>query len=178
MATYKDWDQAGRAGVSALEATDAAWAEHAKKAQGTREQGNEKSRGLGFNLVCIADVESEPVSWLWPGYLARGKLTLLGGDPDLGKSLVCINAAARHSRGLHWPHGPRADIGGTIFICSEDGIADTVRPRAEAADADLTQLHVFESTLLKNGKRKTFNLQDDLGLLGQAIDANRARQHD
>jgi predicted ATP-dependent serine protease len=85
-----------------------------------------------FNLVSIADVQPQAVDWIWPGYLAKGKLTLLGGDPDLGKSLVCIDAAATLSKGKHWPSGPRANTGATIFICSEDGIADTIRPRAEA----------------------------------------------
>jgi len=123
-----------------------------------------------FNLVTLCDVSPTPVNWLWPGHLAIGKLTLLGGDPDLGKSMICIDAAARQSRGINWPRGPRAMVGATIFICSEDGIADTVRPRAEAAGADLTMLHVFESTMVRDGKRKTFNLQDDLDMLGAAID--------
>ena len=30
-------------------------------------------------------------------------------------------------------------------------------------------LHVFESTLIKDGKRKSFNLRDDLDMLGAAI---------
>jgi putative DNA primase/helicase len=123
-----------------------------------------------FNLVCLAGVDPSPVEWSWPGYLAIGKLTLLGGDPDLGKSLICTDAAARQSNGDHWPRGPRARIGSTIFICSEDGIADTIRPRAEAAGANLDKLHVFESTLIRDGKRRTFSLQDDLDMLGAAIE--------
>jgi putative DNA primase/helicase len=122
-----------------------------------------------FSLVCLSGVKPMPVEWSWPGYLAIGKLTLLGGDPDLGKSLICIDAAARQSNGDHWPRGPRARVGSTIFICSEDGIADTIRPRAEAAGAALNKLHVLESTLIKDGKRRTFSLQDDLDTLGAAI---------
>ena len=122
-----------------------------------------------YKLRCVADVEAMPVSWSWPGYLARGKLTLLGGDPDLGKSLIGIDAAARQSTGSPWPHGPRASVRSTIFICSEDGIADTVRPRAEAAGADLSMLHVLESTIVRDGRVRTFTLQDDLDILGEAI---------
>jgi putative DNA primase/helicase len=122
-----------------------------------------------FTLVSIADVEPKAVEWIWPGYLAKGKLTLLGGDPDLGKSLVCIDAAATLSRGKRWPGGARAKTGATIFICSEDGVADTIRPRAEAAEADLNLLKVFKSTLIKDGKSKSFNLGEDLDMLGAAI---------
>ena len=56
--------------------------------------------------------------------------------------------------GVHWPLGPRTPMGASIFICSEDGIADTVRPRCEAAGADLKLVHVLKSTFVKNGKKK------------------------
>jgi putative DNA primase/helicase len=124
-----------------------------------------------FTLVSLADVEPKAVDWTWPGYLAKGKLTLLGGDPDLGKSLVCIDAAAMLSKGRTWPSGPRAKTGATIFICSEDGVADTVRPRAEAAEADLGLIRVFNRSVIKDGKRKSFNLRDDLDMLGAAIES-------
>jgi hypothetical protein len=127
-------------------------------------------RKASSNLICLASVESVPIDWIWPGYLARGKLTLIGGDPELGKSLITIDAAARLSREDRWPpHKTRAPFGSTIFICSEDGVADTIKPRAEAAGADVNMLHVFQSSLTKNGKRKTFSLQDDLELLGDSI---------
>ena len=134
------------------------------------EEPAEEAKPEGFNIVCLDDIESEPVVWIWEGYLARGKLTLLGGDPDLGKSLITVDAAARLSTEAHWPIGPRAPKGSTIFICSEDGLKDTVRPRCEAAGADLTKIFAYESTGLKDGKRKTFSLQDDLETLGTAID--------
>ena len=74
-----------------------------------------------FQLTFLSDVESKPVDWLRENYLARGHLTLLGGDPNKGKSLIAIDTAARISTGVHWPNGPRAPIGTTIFLCSEDG---------------------------------------------------------
>jgi putative DNA primase/helicase len=159
----KDWNDALRAGVNIREIGDSAkpWTP----------KGNGKDQDdLGFNLICLADVDPVPIDWIWEGHLARGKLTLIGGDPDLGKSLLCTDAAARLSRGAHWPRGARANIGGTIFICSEDSTADTIRPRVEAAGADLSMLQVFKSTLTtKDGKRKTFSLQEDLDVLGAAI---------
>src|SRR5436190_4974043 len=38
-------------------------------------------------------------TWLQPGWLARGVLTLLDGDPGLGKSTLAIELAAHISRG-------------------------------------------------------------------------------
>ena len=39
-------------------------------------------------VVNLADVQPESVRWLWPGRFALGKLTLLAGDPGLGKSFL------------------------------------------------------------------------------------------
>ena len=35
---------------------------------------------------CVGDVEPEAVTWLWTDRIPLGKLTLLAGDPGLGKS--------------------------------------------------------------------------------------------
>ena len=123
-----------------------------------------------FVLTRLSDVVVEPVEWFWDLRLARGKITILGGDPDIGKSQIAIDAAARLSRAVHWPHGAKAPLGSTICLCSEDGVADTVRPRAEAAGADLSKVHVLESRLVRNNRVTRFNLQDDLDILAAAID--------
>jgi putative DNA primase/helicase len=156
----KDMNDLRRAGVNIRELADSAKA-YEPKANGKASEG--------FNLVCVGRVEPVAVNWLWSDRLARGKLTLLGGNPDLGKSMIAIDAAARLTTARHWPNGPCAPLGSAIFICSEDDVADTIRPRAEAAGADLDLLHVFKSTLVRDGKRRTFSLQHDLAVLGEAV---------
>jgi putative DNA primase/helicase len=157
----KDWNDALKAGVNICELAD--------KAEVWEPKANGKNDATNFNLVCVGGIEPVPVDWLWPERLARGKLTLLGGNPDLGKSQIAIDAAARLTTGRHWPNGPRAPMGSAIFICSEDDVADTIRPRAEAAGANLDMLHVLKSTVVRDGKRKTFSLQHDLAVLGEAV---------
>ena len=44
-------------------------------------------------LRCFRDIEPEPLRWLWPGRIPLGKLTLLMGDPGLGKSLLTADIA-------------------------------------------------------------------------------------
>ena len=121
-----------------------------------------------FELVCLADVDPIAVDWLWQDRLARGHLALFASDPGLGKSQITIDLAARLSLGAHWPLGPTMPVASTIFLCSEDSIADTIRPRAEAAGADLSKVHVLKSALVKNGKKKSFNLGEDLDVLAAA----------
>lgn len=82
------------------------------------------------------------IPWLWPGYLARGKLTLLDGDPGTGKSLLTADLAARLSRGGPLPDGTSLDRPQrTLLLAAEDDPHDTIAPRLRAAGGDLA--HVF-----------------------------------
>jgi len=53
--------------------------------------------------LCLADLPRQDVDWLWPGRIPIGKVTLLVGDPGVGKSLVALDIAARVTRGAPWP---------------------------------------------------------------------------
>jgi primase-polymerase (primpol)-like protein len=56
----------------------------------TKDQAHRRAR-----LICLADVAPQPVSWLWPERIPRGKLTLLIGDPGMGKSTLLLDLIAR-----------------------------------------------------------------------------------
>jgi putative DNA primase/helicase len=91
------------------------------------------------------DFEIEATDWLWPGVIACGDLTLLGGAPGMGKSQIAIYAAATVSRGGTWPgtsagDGSRAQRGSTILCETEDRPGQALRPRLEAAGADLARV--------------------------------------
>lgn len=94
-------------------------------------------------LVRAADVECVPLDWLWGGYIPRGKLTLLEGDPGVGKSTVCLDIAARVTQGREMPDGwsragePPQNV---LVLAGEDDMADTIRPRLEAAGGDAARL--------------------------------------
>ena len=61
-----------------------------------------------LHTTSLHTVKPSDVSWLWPGRIPRGKVTLLAGDPGLGKSFVTMDLAARVSRAAEWPDGPTA----------------------------------------------------------------------
>jgi putative DNA primase/helicase len=92
----------------------------------------------------FSEIKPETLKWLWPGRIPLGKLTLLIGDPGLGKSLVTIDIAARISRGSNFPDGERCEVGDVIFLSAEDDAADTIRPRLDAAGADVVRIHTLE----------------------------------
>lgn len=96
-------------------------------------------------LVSLADVQPERVSWLWPGRIPVGKLVTLDGDPGLGKSTLGLALAATITTGGTWPDGSHCEHPGAVLLLSaEDGLADTVRPRLDAAGADVTKVHAIE----------------------------------
>jgi hypothetical protein len=89
----------------------------------------------------LSRVAPKSVRWIWEPYLPRGKLAILDGDPGVGKSLLSIDLAARLSRGGPLPDGTPLDRPhSTLLLSGEDGAADTLRPRAEAAGADLDRV--------------------------------------
>lgn len=115
-------------------------------------------------LISFADVEAEALEWLWPGRIPLGTLTMIDGDPGLGKSLVTVDVAARVSRGLRMPDDTASDLTGpadVIMIFCEDDAAATVRPRLDAAGANVERVHQLQGAAKpdKDGVRP-FTLAD------------------
>lgn len=88
----------------------------------------------------VSEVQSETVRWLWPGRIPFGKLTVVDGDPGLGKSALTVDLAARVSVGRPWPDKTPINAAGVVLLNAEDGLADTIRPRLEAAGANLNRV--------------------------------------
>ena len=97
-------------------------------------------------LVNAASIKPEPVSWLWDGWLARGKLHILAGRPGCGKTTLGLGLAATLTAAGRWPDGARCHQPGDVVIWSgEDDPADTLVPRLLAAGADLRRVHFVGS---------------------------------
>jgi AAA domain len=95
------------------------------------------------DLVCVADIAAEPIRWLWPGRLPLGKLAVLDGDPGVGKSTITLTIAAKVSTGSPFPDGSRPEPADVVLLSAEDEIGDTIRPRLEAAGANLERCWVL-----------------------------------
>ena len=108
-----------------------------------RELSERAQRGA-VSMVRMSDVAAEDVSWLWPGRIPAGMISVLDGPPKVGKSSVVVDLAARITTGRSWPVGvgknePRA----VILIGHEDSPAHTIRPRLDAAGADPARVHLL-----------------------------------
>jgi len=121
----------------------------------------------------LTNVEREQLTWLWPGRIPLGKLTLLAGDPGLGKSFVTLDIAARVSSGSPWPDMPLfpQSPSGVVLFNAEDDLGDTIAPRLDKAGADDTNILIVEGVSFM-GQRRHFSLEQDLQRLVEVIEQN------
>jgi RecA-family ATPase len=130
----------------------------------------EQEEKLGPILISLDSIDPEPVQWLWHNRFPLGKLSLIVGDPGVGKSFLLIYLAAHITTGQSWPDiGMPITKGSVIILTAEDGLADTIRIRADAAGADVKKIKILEGVRNEKGNRQYFNLTEDIPALEQAI---------
>jgi hypothetical protein len=142
--------------------------------------------------VFVSQVAEAELTWLWPGRVPIGGVTVLIGDPGLGKSLVALDIAARVTRAAPWPDEPpipQSELpdtpsapqsplplssspstlvaptpGSVLLVNPEDRVAETIRPRLQALGADCSKVVVLPSLLdLVNPERMPGTLLDVAG---------------
>lgn len=122
----------------------------------------------GVVLTSGADMTPEPVRWLWPGWLALGKLHILAGAPGQGKTTIALSFAATVTIGGRWPDGSRCRAGNVLVWSGEDDPADTLLPRLLASGADRARVYFVAGTRV-DGRVEPFDpARDLLGLQAQA----------
>lgn len=126
-------------------------------------------------LVKVSAVAAESVHWLWLHRIPLGKVSVLDGDPGLGKSTLTLDLAARVSRGLAMPGEEHTSVpAGAVLLSAEDGIGDTIRPRLEAAGADLERVAVLTAVRVAEGKPRLPLIPDDVDAVRDALRQVRA----
>jgi 5S rRNA maturation endonuclease (ribonuclease M5) len=121
--------------------------------------------------VLASEVTPQTIAWLWPNHIPLGKVTLFDGDPDLAKSTLSLDLAARLTRGSGMPDGsqPGCPPAGAVVVSLEDGIADTIRPRLEAAGAVLEKVRIVSVIKGADGIERVPTLPGDLPMIEAAI---------
>jgi archaellum biogenesis ATPase FlaH len=122
--------------------------------------------------VKISDVERENVTWLWSDRIPLGKLTLIEGNPGLGKSWLTLAIAAATSKGYALPGGRPERPANAVLMTAEDGLGDTVKPRLEDMEADLTRVTALRAMMDKDGHEQFVTLRD-LDVIEKVITAEK-----
>lgn len=123
--------------------------------------------------ILLSDVRPERVTWLWDARIPRGKLTVLDGDPGLGKSTLSLDIAAHVSRGVPLPGSTEpSKAAGVVLLSAEDDLADTIRPRLDAAGANVSRVLALRT--IPGDDSMPPSIPDDLDLIEQAIERVQA----
>lgn len=85
---------------------------------------SDPKRSRRASSISAAEIEPKQIEWLWPGRIPANAITVLAGDPGLGKSLLTIELAARLTRGRLAPKPSSV-----VMLTAEDSLAHVVRPR-------------------------------------------------
>lgn len=143
-----------------------------------------------LKLINMNDVTAVPVKWLWKPYIPLGKITIIQGDPGEGKTTLALAVAAALSCGKMLPGDtePREPIK-VIYQTAEDGLADTIKPRLEAANADCSHILVIDESkaglsmsderieeAIRLTKARLVILDPIQAYIGANVDMNRANE--
>lgn len=127
--------------MTAPDASDGADAERSPQTDNDIITQREKKSNSVNICTCAADVPLATVEWLWYPYIPYAKVTIIKGDPGLGKSRFALDLAARVSTGAPFPFEQNGRVPETvIYQTSEDDYQDTVIPRFIAVGGDLTRM--------------------------------------
>jgi putative DNA primase/helicase len=177
--------------MNAREAADAGW-NRQRRANGRADEAAAAVTAGGNNDMAFADrkaAEPRPnahdcnakavllhsgrgyplqkIEWLWPGWMAAGKLHLLAGAKATGKSTIAFDLMARLSVGAPWPDGSPAPLGDVLIWSGEDGIGDTIMPRFVAAGGDIDRIYPVRH-VIANGETRLFDPAADIPALIEA----------
>lgn len=128
-----------------------------------------------LNVVELHTITPEKVNWLWFPRIPVGRLTMVDGDPGIGKSWFTLALAAAVSTGKPLPgqeYGTPAS--NVLLVGAEDGVADTIVPRLITLGADLTRIRAIEVTRESNGERAV-DLGRDLPLIEEELAKTKAK---
>lgn len=127
-------------------------------------------KGRALQTRCLSDVVEADVRWLWPGRIPYAKVTLLVGDPGIGKSYASVAIAARLTNGGTFPdsQNERREPQAVLMWNGEDAAEDTIRPRARKCSANLELFEVIDGVRDKDGKVLPFGL-NDVNLIAELV---------
>jgi len=69
----------------------------------------------------VSELKTWSIDWLWPGRVARAKLTLIGGPAGSGKSALAMNLVAAVTTGGVWPCQEGDAPQGSVILARQRG---------------------------------------------------------
>src|SRR5690606_7256007 len=136
---------------------------------------------LGPDVVIrpLTEYEKQEIDWLWYPYIPKGGITLLDGDPGVGKTYLALALVAHFSAGIPLPgevvvEGMRKPPLRVIYMTAEDDPGLTLRPRLELMGATLDNVLVCEGIRIDNVVEPLdLSTEDGMGVLAALCEQYR-----
>lgn len=103
-------------------------------------------------VIRMDSVKPRPIEWLWPGRIARHKVTLWFGEPGVGKGKAACAVTGGLTSGRGLPDAPARPPSTVLYCSTEDAFDDTLQPRLVQEGADLTRVHAVEAPFTLDAK--------------------------
>lgn len=142
-----------------------------------------------LKLIKMTDIETQEVHWLWDPYIPFGKITIVQGDPGEGKTHFILAVASALTNGEPLLNSERLSPMTVIYQTTEDGLADTIKPRLEMMNADCDKVIVIDESTqalslsderieqaIKETGAKLLILDPLQAYLGADVDMHRANE--
>ena len=121
-------------------------------------------------LTRLADVKPEPIKWLWPNRFPNKSINLIPGAGSAGKTTFAAYLMACLTTGRDWVDCPNEiPAGSVLYIGEEDDLGCVIRPRLDAAGADVSKVLALNYQGLFEAD-ETFDLLNDIARLDQTIE--------
>jgi putative DNA primase/helicase len=145
----------------------------------------------GTDIVYLADLQPQPVEWLWQHRLAAGTLAMFSGEPGSGKTWVALAIAAALTRGRDPFTGEKLKPATVLYASAEHPAAQVIQPRFAGLHGDPARLIILRRAVSASSKSSHDSALRDLedalqktlaqlvildpwdGLLGQEVDLDR-----
>ncbi|HAV4639216.1 AAA family ATPase [Acinetobacter baumannii] len=136
-------------------------------------QPSEVKHNTAIQIVNMSDIQAQPITWLWDGWLPLGKMTILAGAGGCGKTNLSLALIATITTGGVFPDGsPCSNVGKVLIYSTEDDPADTLKPRLIANGADISKVSIISGRTNEKGELEPFDPAQDFPKIEEYIKLN------
>jgi len=125
----------------------------------------------GTDIVYLADLQPQPVEWLWQHRLAAGTLAMLSGEPGSGKTWVALAIAAALTRGRDPFTGEELKPATVLYASAEHAAAQVIQPRFAGLHGDPARLVILRRAISVRSMSSTDSALRSEFLVGSSPDA-------